>query len=347
MFFMPYTQLSDYFFDLPENLIAQKPCKPRDHSRLLVIHKNEQKFYETRFDDLPNLLDEDDHLVFNDTKVIPARLKGFKPSGAKCEIFCLRHIANANWEVMAKPGKKLQPGAEVILDSGVTCRILENLPDGLKLVEFSGCEDVFKFLEKKGEMPLPHYIRREEKDPEDSFDYQTLYAKSEGALAAPTAGLHFTDKTFSDLKLKGIHRHMLTLHVGLGTFRPVKEQDIKKHHMHKEFFEIPGELAQTLSSLDSNKRLIPVGTTSLRALESAFTSQTEISRLKGDSELFIYPGYEFKKVQHLLTNFHLPESTLMMLVCALGGYELIMEAYRFAVAEKFRFFSYGDAMLII
>jgi S-adenosylmethionine:tRNA ribosyltransferase-isomerase len=344
---MTHTFLSDYYFDLPQKLIAQKPCRPRDASRLLVVRKKEQDFFETSFSDLPNLLNSGDHLVFNDTKVMPARLKGKKVSGAQCEVFCLRVVEENKWEVMAKPGKKLPPGAEIFFDSNFGCRVLENLKDGLKLVEFFGDKDIFEELEQKGEIPLPHYIHRDKNDPEDKLDYQTIFAKNKGAVAAPTAGLHFTNKTFEDLKQKAIESHMITLHVGLGTFRPVKEKDITKHHMHKEFFEISPPVGEDLVKIPSNQRLIAVGTTSLRALESAFLSPSQLKSLNGSTEIFIYPGYQFKKVDHLLTNFHLPESTLLMLISALGGYDLIMSAYRYAVEKNFRFFSYGDAMLII
>lgn len=339
--------LEAYHYDLPPDLIAQAPCFPRDHSRLLVVDRQTGNIFEQSFRDLATLLQPDDSLVFNDTRVIPARLIGTRPQGGKTEIFLLKPLSNHQWEVLAKPGRKLKPGSQVIFGEHLSCQVIENLSEGTKIVQFTCQGEFTEALNLYGQMPLPHYIQRSDADQQDESTYQTVYAKNPGAVAAPTAGLHFTNELLQRLQAKGIHTHYLTLHVGLGTFKPVQTTDIRVHPMHKETFFITPETAQNLNQRPVAKRQICVGTTSCRALESAADAQGNIHAGSYETDIFIYPGYQFKYVQSLLTNFHLPKSTLLMLVCAFAGYELTMEAYHKAVKERFRFYSYGDAMLII
>lgn len=338
--------IQSYQFPLPEELIAQFPCTPRDASRLLVLNRSKGTIEECVFRDIPSFFESTDRLIFNNTKVIPARLYGIRPTGGQVEIMLNRVRADGAWEAMARPGRKLQIGSKVIFAEDFSCVIEEVLENGLRVVRFNDTHDFDQKLIKYGQLPLPHYIKRDNVSELDNERYQTVYAQNPGALAAPTAGLHFTPEIFKVLEEKGVARDYLTLHVGLGTFKPVQVDDIRNHHMHYEQILIPEALAKTLNS-PRRGREICVGTTSCRAIESAADETGFIREGSYDTNIFIYPGYRFKRVDHLLTNFHLPGSTLLMLVCALGGYELVMEAYHKAVEKKFRFFSYGDAMLIL
>lgn len=339
--------LSSYDYDLPPKLIAQHPCTPRDHSRLMVIERATGNIQEWRFHELADRLKAHDSLIFNNTKVIPARLLGKRSNGGEAEIFLLRPLGGGLWETLARPGKKLQTGSIVKFENGLFCEILSTQPDGNKILQFNCPTDVDTQLEKQGCMPLPPYIKRNALEPEDLHRYQTVYASIAGALAAPTAGLHFTQELLDSLTKKGIDQTTITLHVGLGTFRPVQVEDIRTHAMHEEHFIITPEAALKLNKRPMNHLQICVGTTCCRALESASSLDGKISPGSYKTNIFIHPGYQFKYVRALLTNFHLPKSTLLMLVCAFAGYDLTMKAYQKAIQDEFRFFSYGDAMLIL
>jgi S-adenosylmethionine:tRNA ribosyltransferase-isomerase len=301
---------------------------------------------EIVFRELADFLQEGDSLVFNDTKVIPARLIGKKPSGAKIEVFLLEKECGSIWSALVKPGKKAPPGTTIAFSDTFECAVLEDVADGVKKIEFSFDGDFEPHLLKHGKMPLPPYIRRDS-SLQDSSCYQTVFAKNTGAVAAPTAGLHFTPEVLESLSAKGVLQTHITLHVGLGTFRPVQTEDIRKHVMHKERYEITPEAAAQLNARVKDRRQICVGTTCCRTLEFAVDRAGVIQPGIGSADIFIYPGYRFKYVNSLLTNFHLPGSTLLMLVSAFAGHELTREAYERAVKERYRFFSYGDAMLIL
>ncbi|MGM0440645.1 MAG: tRNA preQ1(34) S-adenosylmethionine ribosyltransferase-isomerase QueA [Chlamydiota bacterium] len=338
-------QLSDYHFELPQELIAQQPSQQRDQSRLMVVEKNSGKIWEMPFHELTDYLNEGDSLVLNNTKVIPARLVGQRANGSPAEIFLLKHKEGTTWETMAKPGKKIKAGAQLIFGSLLSCRVVETLHSGNKLVEFDcSAEDFENILQKVGTMPLPPYIQRDQPNPCDQKNYQTVFAEKAGAVAAPTAGLHFTPEMLDTLKGKGVEQIKITLHVGLGTFRPVFAKDIREHRMHAESYQINTEAAK---KLNREGRKICVGTTCCRTLESAVDAEGKIAPQHGDTDIFIYPGYQFRYVDSLLTNFHLPGSSLLMLVSALAGKELVFEAYHKAIEKGFRFFSYGDAMLVV
>jgi len=338
--------LSAYQYDLPEELIAQEPCSPRDAARLMVIDRSSETIEEMTFRDLGDMLSDGDSLVLNDTKVIPARLHGRRLTGGKVELLLLRQIQPDVWEVLARPGKKLVPGTHVEISERLSATVEEALPDGKRVVSFKYQGVFADLLAEYGEMPLPPYIRRSEPRGEDKERYQTIFAANPGAVAAPTAGLHFTPQLLNRLESRSVEQVHVTLHVGLGTFQPVQSNDIRQHHMHTESFSVSQQAACALNERDPKKRQICVGTTCCRVLESAVTDG-HIRAGCFDTQIFIYPGYKFQYVQHLLTNFHLPGSTLLMLVSAFAGHELIMEAYKKAVKERFRFFSYGDAMLIL
>lgn len=340
---------SEFDFDLPKELIAQEPCEPRDAARLLCLHRDSDAMEHRIFRDLPDLLQEGDLLVVNNSKVLPARLIGHKdPTGAVCEILLLRQVRGDVWECLAKPGKRLKAGARVVFGDGtLTAEILEtNGEDGNKLVEFTyDTQTLYEKLDEFGKMPLPPYIQTQL---EDQSQYQTVYAKELGSAAAPTAGLHFTPELMQTLRDRGIRFAELTLHVGLGTFRPVKEDDIVDHKMHSEWYCLDEETAELIrSTKKAGHRVIAVGTTSCRTLEAIATQYGEIRACSGDTDIFIYPGYQFKAIDGLITNFHLPESTLIMLVSAFYGYEKTMRAYEVAVKERYRFFSFGDAMILL
>ncbi len=337
----------DFYYELPEELIAQDPLEERSSSRLLVLDKQSGAVSHHVFTEVADYLREGDCLVINDTKVIPARLIGSKVgTEAKIEILLLKRKENNIWETLVKPGKKAKPGTKISFGGGLlTGEVLEVVEEGNRLVQFS-YEGIFEeILDRLGQMPLPPYITHQLKERER---YNTVYAVHEGSAAAPTAGLHFTPELLQEIEKKGADIARVTLHVGLGTFRPVKADEITDHHMHSEFYQINEEAAEKINRAKSGKgRVICVGTTSCRTVESAADENGHIRAGSGWTEIFIYPGYQFKVLDGLITNFHLPESTLIMLVCALAGREQVMKAYGEAVEERYRFFSFGDAMLVI
>ncbi len=339
-------RLTSYHFDLPKELIAQTPSATRDQSRLMVIERATGRITEMVFRDLIDFLNDGDMLICNDTKVIPARLIGKRDGGGESEVFLIRRLEETLWEALVRPGRKLHAGSRVTFDADFFCEVLEVLPNGNRFIRFHCQGDFDLLLKKYGQMPLPPYIQREA-GTTDADRYQTVYAAHSGAVAAPTAGLHFTREMLEMLMQKGVYQTTVTLHVGLGTFRPVQTEDIRQHQMHIERLIISSEAATQINQRPFGKRRICVGTTSCRALETASTMEGVIAAGEYDTNIFIYPGYRFKHVQALLTNFHLPGSSLLMLVSAFAGYDLTMEAYAKAIKERFRFFSYGDAMLIL
>ena len=338
----------DFWYDLPKELIAQEPADPRDSARLMCLGRKDGHIEHHIFHDLPDFLEPGDLLVINNSKVLPARLVGTKvPTGAVCEILLLHQVKGDTWECLAKPGKRLQPGTVVSFGDGtLTATIESTMEDGNKYVTFHyDTQTLYEKLDEFGKMPLPPYIT---KQLEDQSQYQTVYAKELGSAAAPTAGLHFTPELMETIRAKGIGIAEVTLHVGLGTFRPVKEDNISDHKMHTEWYSISPETAQKINDTHAaGHRVIAVGTTSCRTLESVAAKYGEIRACSGDTDIFLYPGVEFHCIDGLITNFHLPESTLIMLVSAFCGYENTMHAYKVAVEEKYRFFSFGDAMLIV
>ncbi len=336
---------SDFYYDLPEELIAQTPIEPRDASRLFVLDRKTGKKTHTVFHELDNYLQPGDCLVLNNTRVLPARIFGTRQdTGSVVEFVLLKQKANLVWECLAGPGKKATVGKQFRFSQELSATVSEVLEDGNRILTFSCAGNFFEALDKVGKMPLPHYIKAELKDNER---YQTVYAKPLGSAAAPTAGLHFTQDMLERLQQKGIRIAYVTLHVGLGTFRPVKAERIADHHMHTEHYEITKEAADLINTAKKEGgRVICVGTTSCRTLESAMTTFGCIKACSDDTGIFIYPGYQFQCMDALITNFHLPESTLIMLVSAFAGYETTMDAYKEAVREKYRFFSFGDAMFI-
>ena len=336
---------SDFYFDLPEELIAQTPLERRDASRLLVLNKKTGELEHRHFYDLPEYLHEGDCLVMNDSRVLPARLLGCRSSGGSVELVLLRDLGEGKWECLSRPGRKTKPGTELSFGDGeLTATVLAVTEGGNRIVQFH-YEGIFlEVLERLGKMPLPPYIKAELNDAER---YQTVYSREVGSAAAPTAGLHFTQELLQKLADKGVRLCYVTLHVGLGTFRPVKEEEIEDHPMHAEFCMISEETARIVNETKKNGgRVIAVGTTSCRTLESFASADGALSPSSGWTDIFIYPGYRFKCIDALITNFHLPESTLIMLVSALAGRETILHAYETAVKERYRFFSFGDAMLI-
>lgn len=338
---------SDFYYELPKELIAQTPVEPRDSSRLLVLDKNSGKIEHKHFYDIIDYLNEGDCLIANDSRVIPARIFGTKAeTGANVEFLLLKQISGNRWETLCKPGKKAKEGAKFSFGDGLMdATVVEVKDDGNRVVDFDCDENFFATLDKIGQMPLPPYITAKLEDKER---YQTVYSNELGSAAAPTAGLHFTTELMDKIKAKGIKIAYVTLHVGLGTFRPVKVDDVTKHKMHSEHYEIPKETADVINETKKNGgRVIAVGTTSCRTLESVATSFGQIKPCDGWTDIFIYPGYQFKVLDGLITNFHLPESTLIMLVSAYAGFDKIMNAYKTAVDEKYRFFSFGDAMAIL
>lgn len=338
---------SDFYYDLPEQLIAQDPLEDRSSSRLMVIHRKSGQIEHKVFSDIIEYLRPGDCLVRNNTKVIPARMFGVKKdTGATIELLLLKRRENDIWETLVKPGRKARKGAELEFGGDLLHgEIIDVLEDGNRLIRF-GYQGIFEeILDELGQMPLPPYITHAL---QDKNRYQTVYAKYEGSAAAPTAGLHFTEKLFEQLRAKGIEVANVTLHVGLGTFRPVKVEDVTEHHMHSEFYQIEPEEAEKINAARAaGGRIVCVGTTSCRTLESASDDKGTVQAGEDDTEIFIYPGYRFKVMDVLITNFHLPESTLLMLVSALAGKEKILAAYEEAVREQYRFFSFGDAMIIL
>ena len=335
----------DFWYDLPESLIAQTPLDKRDTSRLLVLDRSTGDIDHKYFSSIIDYLRPGDCLVMNDSRVLPARLLGHRPTGGAAELLLLRDLGGNRWECLAKPGKKLQPGQSVIFGNGeLTAMITEVCDDGNRIVEFN-YEGIFlEVLERLGKMPLPPYIKAELQDQER---YQTVYSREIGSAAAPTAGLHFTNELLDAIRAKGVKTAFVTLHVGLGTFRPVKAEEISEHHMHSELCMINDETAHILNETKKNGgRIICVGTTSCRTLESLAGEDGYFTASSKWTDIFIYPGYRFKAMNGLITNFHLPESTLVMLVSAFAGRENVLKAYNIAVEEKYRFFSFGDAMFI-
>lgn len=336
----------DFYFDLPEELIAQDPLEDRSGSKLLVLDKKTGKTSHRGFRDVLEYLQAGDCLVINDTKVLPARLIGSRVgTDAKIEVLLLKRMENDTWETLVKPGKKAKIGTKICFGDGLLIgEVVDVVEEGNRLIQFTYQGIFEEILDQLGQMPLPPYITHQL---EDKNRYQTVYAKHTGSAAAPTAGLHFTPELLKQIEEKGVEIARVTLHVGLGTFRPVKVENILEHHMHSEFYQITAEAAEKINrAKDRGKRVICVGTTSCRTVESAADEQGRLRETNGWTEIFIYPGYQFKILDCLITNFHLPESTLVMLVSALAGRENVLNAYKEAIAEKYRFFSFGDAMMI-
>ncbi len=336
---------SDFYFDLPEELIAQTPLEKRDASRLMVLDRNSGNIEHKHFHDILDLVNPGDCLVLNNSRVLPARLIGTRETGGAVEVLLLRDLGNGDWECLTKPGRKTRTGAKLSFGDGLlNAEVRGELEDGKRCVHFDFDGIFLEILEKLGQMPLPPYIHEKLDNPER---YQTVYSKEVGSAAAPTAGLHFTTELLDELTKKGVNIAYVTLHVGLGTFRPVKAEDLRDHQMHSEYYEIPEETADIIKQTkESGGRVIAVGTTSCRTIESAYAENGELASSSGWTDIFIYPGYKFKVLDALITNFHLPESTLIMLVSALAGKENVMNAYNCAIKEKYRFFSFGDAMFI-
>ena len=338
-------QLSEFDYDLPEELIAQTPVEPRNSSRMMVLDPVEGTIEHRHFYDLKEYLEPGDTLIMNDTRVMPARLLGWRDgTGGKVEVFLLRRIDGDTWETLVKPGRKAQPGQVVLFSDELACTVTDHTDFGGRIVKFQ-YEGIFEeILDRLGETPLPPYIHEKLADKER---YQTVYSREQGSAAAPTAGLHFTKEQLKELQDYGVNLGFVTLHVGLGTFRPVNVENIEEHVMHKEYYSISQETADLiLRTKAAGKRVIAVGTTSIRTLESAAEGVGKISGKSGWTDIFIYPGYEFKLVDGIVTNFHLPKSTLIMLISAFAGREFVLKAYQTAVGERYRFFSFGDAMLI-
>lgn len=344
--------VSDFDYELPEELIAQMPADKRDNSKMLVLNRNTKTIEHKHFYDIIDYLDENTLLVLNNTKVLPARLYGTKDTGAKIEVFLLESKNGKNWSCLIRPSKRVKPDTIIKISDELSVKAVKRLEDdGEWLVELIYEGDLFEILHRVGNIPLPPYIERKLQTEEiKNFDmerYQTVYAKDEGSVAAPTAGLHFTQEILDKLKAKGVEIAYVTLNVGLGTFRPVKCENILDHKMHSETFEITQETADIINRAKSQgKKLVAVGTTTVRTLETAFQKYGKIQACNDHSELFIYPPYEFKVIDNLITNFHLPKSTLLMLVSALAGKDFIFDAYKEAVQNRYRFFSYGDCMYI-
>ena len=337
---------SDFSYNLPQELIAQTPVEPRDNSRLLLLNRENGEISHKHFYDIIDYLEEGDLIVANDSRVLPARIFGIKDqTGARVEFLLLNQVENNRWETLCKPGKKAREGAEFTFGNGIMrAKVIEVKEDGNRVVEFESEDNFYTALDKIGQMPLPPYITEELKDRER---YQTVYSNEIGSAAAPTAGLHFTNELMDKIRAKGVKIAYVTLHVGLGTFRPVKVDDIKNHKMHSEHYEISKETSDLIKETKANgKRVIAVGTTSCRTLESVASFFGEIKPCEGFTDIFIYPGYQFKVLDGLITNFPLPECTLIMLVSAFAGYDNVMKAYETAVNDKYRFFSFGDAMFI-
>lgn len=337
-------KLTDFSYDLPKELIAQHPAEPRDHARLMMYDRKSGAVEHRHFYDLAEELHEGDVLVFNDSRVIPARLYGKRlPTGGKVEVLLLTPVAEDSWEVLVKPGKKALPGTTLAFDGGMTAEVIDKTEFGGRILKFHYDGIFDDIIDAIGEMPLPPYIHEKMENPEE---YQTVYARERGSAAAPTAGLHFTDELLEKIRAKGVEEVFITLHVGLGTFRPVEEENIEDHAMHSEFYSITKSAADTINQARAEgRRVIAVGTTSIRTLESAGTTG-KLQAGSGWTNIFIYPGFTFHIVDALVTNFHLPESTLLMLISALSDRDKILHAYTLAVAEKYRFFSFGDAMFI-
>ncbi len=327
-------------YELPEELIAQEPVEPRDSSRLMVVHRATGQLEHRYFYELPEYLREGDTLVLNDSRVSARRLFGRKPTGGRVELLLLRPVGDGRWHALVRPGRRLPEGSLIILDESHTAQIEARLEEGIRLVRFIPPAD--EWLQTVGQIPLPPYIHRQLTDPER---YQTVYARQPGSAAAPTAGLHFTPKLLETLKAQGVQIATVTLHVSLDTFRPLQSERVEEHKMHGEWFTLSPEAAERINS--TRGRIVAVGTTSVRVLESAAVGKRRVQPMTGETRLYITPGYEFKVVDALITNFHMPRTTVLVLVCAFGGRERILTAYREAIRQRYRFLSFGDAMLIL
>ncbi len=344
-------KLSDFKYPLPRNLIAKYPAHPRDSSRLMVLNRADESITERRFSDFEDYVKKGDCLVVNETKVFPARLFGRKEkTNAKIEVFLLRELKKEEniWDVIVDPARKVRIGNKIFFDNErLSCEVIDNTTSRGRTVRFTYKGDFYKLVEKIGQTPLPYYIKREPTE-EDKETYQTVYARVVGAVAAPTAGLHFTRRLLRRIERKGVKIVPLVLHIGLGSFRPVEVEDLTKHKMDSEYFEIPETTAAVINRTIATKGAVfAVGTSTTRALASSVTTDGHVQPAQGWTDKFIFPPYDFKIVDKLLTNFHLPESTLLMLVCAFGGHEFVMRAYKYAIKRGYRFYSYGDAMLIL
>ncbi len=343
-------RIDELDYNLPEELIAQVPVEPRDHSRLLVVDRQTGNLTDRNFYDLPEYLRKGDVLVVNDTRVVSARLFFRKSTGGKIEGLFVRQLKDDEWEMMIKGISKLKPGAELVLeesDSDVKFQFIERLSDKTVRVKLSRAVGVVEFLDKFGHVPLPPYIRRNDRS-EDKFRYQTVFSQMPGAIAAPTAGLHFTEKLIETIKALGVDIVSVTLHVGIGTFEPIQSEDVSQHKMHSEYFTVSERAADVINrKKEQGGRIIAVGTTSVRVLESAVDNAGRLQSCSGQTDIFIYPPYEFKLVDCLITNFHLPKTTLLAMIFAFAGRDLIMKAYEYAISQRYRFYSYGDGMLII
>ncbi|MFA6527949.1 MAG: tRNA preQ1(34) S-adenosylmethionine ribosyltransferase-isomerase QueA [Candidatus Gracilibacteria bacterium] len=339
-------KVSDFDYNLPPELIAKEPLIPRDSSRLMVVKRETGEILHKRFSDLPALLSKNAVLVFNNSKVLKARLYGKILNYSKeVEILLTKELDNNTWECLAKPGKKLKENTEMEFEKGLKGLVIKENLDGSKIIKFLNTKNLHKTLDEIGETPLPPYLKGSKAKPEQ---YQTIYANPKGSVAAPTAGLHFTNEIFEELKKRGIETHFVTLHVGRGTFEPVKVDNIKDHKMHSEWFTLDEKTAESLNKAKKEgKRIIAVGTTSVRVLESCTNKNGKLEPKSDNTNIFIYPGYDWKFIDHMFTNFHLPKSTLLMLISSFAGKELIKKAYQEAIQEKYRFFSFGDAMLIL
>ncbi len=343
---MTQYSLSEYDYNLPSELIAQEPLKQRDASRMMILNRAKKTIENSSFESFPDCLEKGDLLVLNNTRVIPARLIGMVEGKEKeAELLLLRKLPDQSWVCMVRPGRYLKPGSAVLFKEDVRARITGHAEEGLRIVEFDCSEPFEKMLTRLGQVPLPPYIKKEVEDPDQ---YQTVYARENGSAAAPTAGFHFTDDTFTRLDAVGVEKTFITLHIGPGTFQRVKTEDIREHVMHREYFSVNEETAAKINETRAaGGRIVAVGTTVSRVLETLADQHGLVHSADGSTELYIYPGFRFRAVDAMLTNFHLPRSSLLMLVSALAGHDLIMEAYRMAVAEKYRFFSFGDCMFIL
>jgi len=340
-------RISDFQFELPEKLIAQSPLEPRDASRMLAVNRGSGVKRDLRFKDFPSLLRDGDLVVLNDTKVFPARLIGQTRSGARIEVFLVEEVADGSWVVLARPGKRLAPGKAIRFDERLSGEVVEKLEDGKVRVRFDVAGDLLNIVQEIGRTPLPPYIKRAEEIDSDRDRYQTVYAKSRGAIAAPTAGLHFTPETFATIEELGAQVCQVTLHVGYGTFEPVRVEELADHRVSAERFEISPDAAEQLNcARRDGRRIVAIGTTTTRSLESALGDSNSFAAGSDVANLTITPGFRFRAVGAMLTNFHLPKSSLLVLVSTFAGHELIMSAYREAVEKRYRFYSYGDCMFI-
>ena len=342
-------RLSEFEFEIPEKLIAQHPSKKRDECKLMVVNRDTGEIQHKIFSDIAEYFNKGDVLVLNNTKVFPARLYANKDkSTAKVEVFLLRELENDLWEAMVKPARKVRIGNKLIFDKNISCDVIDNTVSGGRVLRFEyNTDSLYPFIDKKGLSPLPPYIKRES-IPSDKTNYQTIYATERGSVAAPTAGLHFSDKLIKKIEKKGVKIVYITLHIGLGTFRPILVEDLTRHHMDSEFYDIPIETADVINKAKAKKKKVwTVGTSTNRALETVVVSGFQITSKRGWTDKFIYPPYKFKMCDRLITNFHQPKSTLMMLVAAFSSKDIVLDAYQEAIKKKYRFYSYGDSMLLL